>query len=141
MTFYECAASAVVIWWLWRRDVSAQEKQIARIGREESLADCRVELSTGKTLPLGRLRSFCRPVLFYGTPEQVAEARKVAEQYKADLLERGVFIVPLPLAQPQPGSEPTSTSTLAEDAAATYEPPAAASNGSTGDDSDVDDSR
>lgn len=131
-----------MIWWLWQRDVKARDKQIARIGREESLADCRVELSNGKTLPLGRLRSFCRPVLFYGTPEQVKEARATAEKYKDDLLERGVFIVPLPLAEAQPGnSTPEATGTTAAEAAATYSPPERSADGTGSSDSTEDETR
>jgi hypothetical protein len=136
------AASVAVIWWLWRRDVNARDKQIARISREESLADCRVELSNGKTLPLGRLRSFCRPVLFYGTPEQVEQARATAEQYKEDLLKRGVFIVPLPLAEERPtGEAQVPSGTTAAEVAEMYSPPAAAAGGSSSGGEAVDDSR
>ena len=54
-----------------KRDIEARNKQIRRMGREESLAMCRVELASGKSVKLGRLRSFCRPVVFCGTVEQV----------------------------------------------------------------------
>ena len=82
---------------LLRGDLKARDKQIARISREESLAGLRIELSSGKTLPLGRLRSFCRPVMFYGTAEQVQKALDAAAPFKDELLRRGVFLVPLPL--------------------------------------------
>lgn len=68
-----------------------------RVGREERLAACRLELATGRTLKLGRLRSFCRPVIFCGSKEQVHTALVAAEPFKAELLRRGVFLVPLPL--------------------------------------------
>lgn len=86
-----------MIAFLLRGDLKARDKQIARIGREESLASLRLQLANGKTLPLGRLRSFCRPVMFYGTSEQVQKALEAAAPFKEELLRRGVFIVPLPL--------------------------------------------
>lgn len=77
-------------------------------------------------------------MLFYGTPEQVNEARATAEQYKEDLLERGVFIVPLPLAEAQPGSStPEATGTTAAEAAATYSPPAPSGDGSSSSEDDT----
>lgn len=82
---------------LLKRDFDARSKQMARMGREERLARCRLELSTGKSLKLGRLRSFCRPVIFCGTGEQVAAALAAAAPFKSDLLERGVFLVPVVL--------------------------------------------
>ena len=54
-----------------RRDIMARNKALRRMGREERLASCKLELATGKTLQLGRLRKFCRPVIFCGTGEQV----------------------------------------------------------------------
>ena len=91
------AACVGVIAYFLRGDLAARDKQIARISREESLAGLRLQLASGKTLPLGRLRSFCRPVMFYGSAEQVAAALEAAAPFKDELLRRGVFIVPLPL--------------------------------------------
>eukprot|EP00892_Ulva_mutabilis_P005086 jgi/Ulvmu1/294/UM001_0298.1 len=96
-TFGIDIACVGVIAYFLRGDLQARDKQIARIGREESLASLRLELASGKTLPLGRLRSFCRPVMFYGTAEQVEKAREAAAPFKEELLRRGVFLVPLPL--------------------------------------------
>jgi hypothetical protein len=46
---------------------------------------------------LGRLRSFCRPVIFCGSKDQVQAALVAAEPFKSELLRRGVLLVPLPL--------------------------------------------
>ena len=78
-----------------KKDWEDRGKQMVRMGREESLAACKVELATGKSLQLGRLRGFCRPVIFAGTSEQVAAARDAAEPFKEELMRRGVFIVPV----------------------------------------------
>ena len=56
---------------LLRKDLGDRAKQMLRMGREESLAGCKVELANGKALQLGRLRGFCRPVVFAGSAEQV----------------------------------------------------------------------
>lgn len=78
---------------LFRNDWQERQKQLLRMGREERLAACKLELLSGKSLQLGRLRSFARPVIFCGTPEQVLAARKAAEPFKAALIERGVFLI------------------------------------------------
>jgi hypothetical protein len=66
-----CAVSLAVLGFIVKRDVEARNRQIRRMGREEELASCRVALASGKTVKLGALRSFCRPVVFCGTGEQV----------------------------------------------------------------------
>lgn len=47
---------------------------MARLGREESLSACRVQLSNGKKLSLARLRGNARVVVCAGTHEQVRGA-------------------------------------------------------------------
>ncbi len=79
----------------WRREEAARQRQMARISREERLAELRVELSSGKTTKLGRLRGFARVVLVAGSAAYVAEAAQLAEPHKAALLQRGVVFVPV----------------------------------------------
>ena len=42
--------------------LQARQKQIARLTREERLAALQIELSNKKTVRLGQLRKFARPV-------------------------------------------------------------------------------
>lgn len=101
-TFAIDVGSLALIFYFLRRDLDGRRKQMLRMGREERLASCQLELANGKTIPLGRLRSFCRPVIFCGTPDQVAAARQAALPFRDELSKRGVFLIPLPLLS-QPG--------------------------------------
>lgn len=68
------AAALALVGWLLKRDWDARQAQMRRMGREERLASCSLQLANGKTLRLGRLRSFARPVIFCGTGEQARSA-------------------------------------------------------------------
>ena len=72
-----CAAALAIVGGLLKRDYDARQKQMRRMGREEALARCSLQLAGGKTLKLGRLRSFARPVIFCGTGEQVQQVCEV----------------------------------------------------------------
>lgn len=82
---------------LLKQDLDARSKQLARLMREDALGACQLELTSGKVLRLAQLRGAARPVLIAGTPSQVAAGLKAAEPYRKALMERGVFVVPLPL--------------------------------------------
>ena len=49
----------------------ARDKQMARLGREEALAACQVQLANGKRKSLASLRGFARVVVCAGTNAQV----------------------------------------------------------------------
>lgn len=55
-------AAAALFAYLFSRDKAAQDKQIARIAREEKLGALQVELSNKRMLRMQQLRSFVRPV-------------------------------------------------------------------------------
>lgn len=82
---------------LFRRDWQAREKQMARLAREEQLANQQVQLANGKRLRLVDLQGTSRVVLAAGTTQQVAEALAAAEPYREQLMRRGVLVVPLPI--------------------------------------------
>lgn len=82
---------------LLKQDLDARSKQLARLMREDALGACQLELTSGKVLRLAQLRGAVRPVLIAGTPSQVAASLKAAEPYRMALMERGVFVIPLPL--------------------------------------------
>ena len=82
---------------LLKRDLDAQQKQLARVQREEDLGRLAVQLVNGKRARLTELRGFARPVLVIGTPVHVADAIAKAEPFKERLLQAGVCLVPLPV--------------------------------------------
>ncbi|KIY99276.1 hypothetical protein MNEG_8687 [Monoraphidium neglectum] len=90
---------------LFRQDWKAREKQLVRLGRESALASQRVLLANGKRRTLRDLQGTSRCVLLAGTPSQVAASLAAAEPYREQLLQRGVFIVPVPIFD-----EPASSS-------------------------------
>ena len=60
-------------------------------------------------------------VVAAGSPQQVADAMRDAEQYKEPLMERGVLVVPLPIyegdaAAPEPDTEASTSASRAEQA-------------------------
>lgn len=82
---------------LYRRDSAAREKQIDRLVREDELGACQLELANKRVLRLAQLRSFSRAVILAGSADQVRAALAAAEPFKADLVERGVLVIPLPM--------------------------------------------
>ncbi|CAK0757207.1 hypothetical protein CVIRNUC_002521 [Coccomyxa viridis] len=82
---------------LLRNDLKARDKQIARLTREERLGALQLGLANGKRIRVAQLRSFSRAVIAAGSPQQVADAMKEAEQFREPLLERGVLVIPLPI--------------------------------------------
>lgn len=89
--------SVLVFAFLLRNDLKARDKQIARLSREETLGALGMELGNGKRVRLAQLRGFARCVMVTGTAQQVADALQAAEPYKERLIERGVFVIPLPI--------------------------------------------
>lgn len=79
------------------RDLEARDKQMTRLLREDALGSCQLELSNGRTLRLAQLRGAARPVIVAGSPSQVAAALEAAELYREALVQRGVFVVGIPI--------------------------------------------
>jgi hypothetical protein len=88
-------ACAALFAFLWKKDEEAKQKQMSRIGREERLGGLKVELTTGKIVRMQSLRGFSRVVLFAGNLEYLETSLEVAEQYKDELIKKGVFLVPV----------------------------------------------
>jgi hypothetical protein len=82
---------------LLKRDWEAREKQIARLLREDNLGACRLELASGRVLRLAQLRGAARPVIFAGSPAQLAAALEAAAPFREALEAAGVLFVGLPL--------------------------------------------
>ncbi|KAI8465812.1 MAG: hypothetical protein J3K34DRAFT_461212 [Monoraphidium minutum] len=116
--------SAVAIFaFLFRQDWMARQKQLARLGRESALAAQRVRLANGKRVALRDLQGTSRVVLLAGSPTQVAKSLAEAESYREQLVQRGVFLVPLPIFEEQPPADGASTSGGEQQAAAGGIPP------------------
>ena len=81
---------------LLNSELKQEKKQLARLEREESLAELKVELGSRRRLAgLGSLRGFARPVIVAGSEAYVNAALAEAASLQADLQQRGVVVVPL----------------------------------------------
>ena len=55
-------------------------------------------------------------VVAAGSPQQVADAMKDAEQYKEPLLERAVLVIPLPIYEGEPAAQEDGASNISSSA-------------------------
>ncbi|KAL5713005.1 Protein LOW PSII ACCUMULATION 1 [Ranunculus cassubicifolius] len=81
---------ALFIW-----DNKKEEEQLAQITRDETLSRLPLRLSTNRIVELVQLRDTVRPVILAGKKERVTKAIKNAERFRADLLKRGVLLIPV----------------------------------------------
>jgi hypothetical protein len=87
---------AVVIFaFLYSQDAKAKNAQLARLGREESLGQLRLELSNKKVVTASSLRGRARLVILAGPSKHIEAALKSAQPFKDQLVERGCLVVPL----------------------------------------------
>ncbi len=73
------AGAAGFFTWALLGDLKARDKQMARLGREESLSECQVQLANGKKLRLAQLRGSVRVVVCAGTHAQVRASTLLGE--------------------------------------------------------------
>ncbi|EPS65423.1 hypothetical protein M569_09352, partial [Genlisea aurea] len=78
---------------LW--DNKKEEEQLSQITRNETLSRLPLRLSTSRIVELVQLRDTARPVILAGKKETVASAVKRADRFRAELLKRGVILVPV----------------------------------------------
>ncbi|KAK4418151.1 protein LOW PSII ACCUMULATION 1, chloroplastic [Sesamum alatum] len=76
-------------------DNKKEEEQLAQITRNETLSRLPLRLSTNRIVELVQLRDTARPVILAGDKETVASAMRKAERFRAELLRRGVILVPV----------------------------------------------
>jgi len=72
-----------------------QVKDLDIVSREETLAKLRVRSRDGRIFSLEELRFKYRPLVLAGTRKVLDRELKKAEAYRADLLKRGLLIVPV----------------------------------------------
>lgn len=87
-------AAVSVFAFLYSRDNKASNAQIARLTREETLANLKVRVVNKKTIPISLLRGIARLVILAGPASFIAESFKLSEPFTEQLLERGVLVVP-----------------------------------------------
>ncbi|PKI76823.1 hypothetical protein CRG98_002809 [Punica granatum] len=88
-------AGAVSIFaFLYSRENSAKEAQIAKLSREESLSNLKLRVDEKRVIPLSSLRGAARLVICAGPASFLSEAFKLSEPYTQGLLDRGVLVVP-----------------------------------------------
>ena len=72
-----------------------QVKDLGIVSREETLAKLKVRARDGRLFSLEELRFKYRPLILAGTRKVLDRELKKAESYRADLLKRGLVIVPV----------------------------------------------
>lgn len=88
-------ASALVLGGLLYRDLREGKRQEEVSEREEKLGRLQVTLGPGKEIPLSRFRMKNRPVILAGNESYLKKAASAASTYQTQLMERGVFLVPV----------------------------------------------
>ena len=96
----------LVLGLLFRNDLKARDRQLARLAREDSLAALPLRFSNGKVKQVGELRGVCRVVVVAGPPDLLAESVAAADAMRDELERRAVFVVPVPLADDEAGVIP-----------------------------------
>ncbi|KAI4326403.1 hypothetical protein MLD38_031724 [Melastoma candidum] len=88
--------AVAVFAFLFSRENSAKNAQLARLSREESLSNLKLRIDEKRIIPVSSLRGAARLVICAGPASFITEAFKLSEPYTKDLLERGVLVVPFP---------------------------------------------
>ncbi|KAK9726471.1 hypothetical protein RND81_05G217800 [Saponaria officinalis] len=78
---------------LYARENKAKNLQIARLSREESLANLKVRVDEKRIIPVSSLRGIARLVILSGPGSFIAESFNRSKPYAEQLLERGVLVV------------------------------------------------
>ncbi len=87
-------AAVIIFALLYQSDAKAREIALAKLSREEDLANLRLQLDNKKVVTLAQLRGISRIVILAGPGSYIEEALKQSEPFKAALLERGVLLAP-----------------------------------------------
>ncbi|CAI0380800.1 unnamed protein product [Linum tenue] len=89
-------AAVSIFAFLYLREDSARNAQLARLSREEGLSKLKLRIDERRTIPVSSLRGFVRLVICAGPASFIAEAFRLSEPFTEGLLERGVLVVPFP---------------------------------------------
>lgn len=79
---------------LYYRENRAKNAQVARLVREENLANLKLRVDEKKIVPLSAFRGIARLVILAGPSAFISECFRLSEPFTDGLLERGVLVVP-----------------------------------------------
>ncbi|XP_042482997.1 protein LOW PSII ACCUMULATION 1, chloroplastic isoform X2 [Macadamia integrifolia] len=79
---------------LYSRENSAKNAQLARLSREERLSNLKLQVDQKKVISVSSLRGFARLVILAGPASFITESFRLSEPFTESLLERGVLVVP-----------------------------------------------
>ncbi|MBA0733086.1 hypothetical protein Gogos_017129 [Gossypium gossypioides] len=79
---------------LYFRENTAKNAQLARLSREESLSNLKLRVNQNKIISVSSLRGIARLVICSGPASFILESFKLSEPFTESLLERGVLVVP-----------------------------------------------
>ncbi|XP_043707681.1 protein LOW PSII ACCUMULATION 1, chloroplastic [Telopea speciosissima] len=79
---------------LYSRENSAKNAQLARLSREESLSNLKLRVDQKKVISVSSLRGIARLVILAGPASFITESFRLSEPFTERLLDRGVLVVP-----------------------------------------------
>lgn len=79
---------------LYYRENTAKNAQLARLSREENLSNLKLRVYEKKVIPVSTFRGIARLVICAGPAPFIVESFKRSEPFTESLLERGVLVVP-----------------------------------------------
>ncbi|GLJ31882.1 hypothetical protein SUGI_0641540 [Cryptomeria japonica] len=86
-------AAVFLFAFLYTRDLKAQKVQVAKLSREETLANLKLEVDGKRVVSISQLRGFARLVIVAGPATFIEEAFKYSGPFTNDLFDRGVRVV------------------------------------------------
>lgn len=86
--------AVAVFAFLYSRESSAKNAQLARLAREESLSNLKLRVDEKKVISVCDLRGIARLVICAGPAPFIAESFKLSKPFAQGLLDRGVLVVP-----------------------------------------------
>lgn len=79
---------------LYSRENTAKNAQIARLSREENLSNLKLRVDEKRVIPVSSLRGLARLVICAGPASFITESFNRSEPFTEGLVERGVLVVP-----------------------------------------------
>ncbi|KAL3645060.1 hypothetical protein CASFOL_010240 [Castilleja foliolosa] len=79
---------------LYYRDNTARNAQLARLSREENLSNLKLRVDEKRIIPLSTFRGIARLVILAGPGSFIEESFRLSEPFTEGLFERGVLVVP-----------------------------------------------
>ncbi|KAK1265832.1 hypothetical protein QJS04_geneDACA000110 [Acorus gramineus] len=94
---------------LYSRDSSAKNAQLARLTREETLSNLKLRVDEKRIIPVSAFRGIARLVILAGPASFISESYERSVPFTDGLLERGVLVVPFSMDGNSPNLESKET--------------------------------